>query len=968
MSLPPAAPTLAARDLLLVFNTQPGATLLLSPDWLIVGASDDYLAATLTQRDTLVGQHIFYAFPDNPHTPEANAVANVRASLQQVLATKEPHEMAPQHYDVPDPARPGQFVERHWQPRHTPVLDAARQVQFIIQSVQDITASRLAERLLRESRADEQLARAEAEQQRQRFYDLLMQLPAQVAVHEGPDQVFTLVNPGYQRLAPGRDLLGQPIRAAWPELVSQDILDILDRVYQTGEPFVGTELPLQLDITRTGQGEQVYLNAFFLPLRTAQGQVTGVLDFSYDVTEQVQARRRVEQLAQQAQAARQEAERQRGELERVLEQAPVAIAVYRGAAYTIELANATIARLWGRSRAQLLGKPVYEALPEAAGLGYEQLMDEVMATGVPHEVRAMASRHLRAGHLETLYWDFVYVPMPAVDGRPDGVMVVASDVTEQVRARQQVEQFNQALETRVRERTQQLEAARAETERQRTQLYHLFRQAPAAICILGGPELVFELVNPGYQALFPSRELLGRPLLDALPEIAGNRVYETFRQVYETGHSHEEQEQLIPLARPADGVLEDRYFRYVQQARFTAAGEVDGVLVFAFEITAQVRARQQAEEGERRLQLLTDALPVLIAYIDHTYTYRFVNQAYETWFHKSPADVVGQTARTLVGPAAYAQVEANLARALAGERVEWQATMPYRDDFTRYVRGSFVPDVQNGQVLGFYSLLSDVSELVEARQAAEASAGQAVALAEELSQTNAQLTRTNIDLDNFIYTASHDLRAPITNIEGLVLALREHLPTAVGQPAALTAQLLDMMQGAVERFQTTIAQLTDIARLQQAHDLPTELVAVAEMVEAVRLDLTPQLTQAAAQLTVYVAPELRVAFAPKNLRSVVYNLLSNAVKYQHPDRAPVIVLRAERRAQTLVLTVQDNGLGLDERQQDQLFGLFRRLHTHVEGTGVGLYMVKRMVENAGGTIAVQSQPGIGTTFSIHLPA
>ncbi|RZL15976.1 MAG: GHKL domain-containing protein [Hymenobacter sp.] len=176
-----------------------------------------------------------------------------------------------------------------------------------------------------------------------------------------------------------------------------------------------------------------------------------------------------------------------------------------------------------------------------------------------------------------------------------------------------------------------------------------------------------------------------------------------------------------------------------------------------------------------------------------------------------------------------------------------------------------------------------------------------------------------------------------------------------------------MMQGAIERFQLTIAQLTDIARLQQAHDLPLELVDVAEIVEAVRLDLEPLLLPAAAHLRVEIAADLHVSFAPKNLRSVVYNLLSNAVKYQHPARRPAILLRAERQEQAIVLTVQDNGLGLDERQQSQLFVLFRRLHSHIEGTGVGLYMVKRMVENAGGTITVQSQRDVGTTFCVRLP-
>ena len=87
--------TLPPVDSLSVFNAQPGATLLLSPEWVIVGASDDYLAATLTQRTAIVGQFIFDAFPDNPEAPEANAVANVRASLAQIMATGHPHEMAP---------------------------------------------------------------------------------------------------------------------------------------------------------------------------------------------------------------------------------------------------------------------------------------------------------------------------------------------------------------------------------------------------------------------------------------------------------------------------------------------------------------------------------------------------------------------------------------------------------------------------------------------------------------------------------------------------------------------------------------------------------------------------------------------------------------------------------------------------------------------------------------------------------
>ena len=98
------------------------------------------------------------------------------------------------------------------------------------------------------------------------------------------------------------------------------------------------------------------------------------------------------------------------------------------------------------------------------------------------------------------------------------------------------------------------------------------------------------------------------------------------------------------------------------------------------------------------------------------------------------------------------------------------------------------------------------------------------------------------------------------------------------------------------------------------------------------------------------------------------NLLSNALKYRHPDRSPQVELRCRSAADgTVVLDVQDNGLGPTDAQQGQLFGMFRRLHDHVDGSGTGLFMVKRIVENAGGGIAVQSTPGVGTTFTLELP-
>jgi signal transduction histidine kinase len=281
---------------------------------------------------------------------------------------------------------------------------------------------------------------------------------------------------------------------------------------------------------------------------------------------------------------------------------------------------------------------------------------------------------------------------------------------------------------------------------------------------------------------------------------------------------------------------------------------------------------------------------------------------------------------------------------------------------------------EHGQVNRISCVALDVTTQVQARQQVQGLNEELAVLNEELratneelNESNRQLTRTNVDLDTFVYTASHDLKAPITNIESIALALRDTLADDV-QQNTLVAQLLDLLDTTVTRFRFTIGQLTDISRLQLAHAGPAEPVVLAAVVQDVRLDLMSAIAAAGARLTVAVPAELVVSFSPANLRSIVYNLLSNALKYRALDRPSRVHVQATYTGQSVVLAVHDNGLGMSEVQQRQLFGLFQRLHTHVEGTGVGLYITKRLVENAGGTITVQSQPGVGTTFTVTFPA
>jgi signal transduction histidine kinase len=172
------------------------------------------------------------------------------------------------------------------------------------------------------------------------------------------------------------------------------------------------------------------------------------------------------------------------------------------------------------------------------------------------------------------------------------------------------------------------------------------------------------------------------------------------------------------------------------------------------------------------------------------------------------------------------------------------------------------------------------------------------------------------------------------------------------------------MQGSVERFKRTIASLTEVVKLQKENSGEAASVDLAQVVEEVLLDLAP-LAKQQVEVDLSNCPTIRIL--EKNLRSVVYNLLSNAFKYHSPERTLRVGIRCESTAEYQVLSVSDNGLGMEEGRVSQLFTMFKRFHDHVEGSGIGLYMVKKMVENAGGKIEVESQLGVGSTFRVYFP-
>ncbi|GAB3634784.1 ATP-binding protein [Hymenobacter arcticus] len=235
----------------------------------------------------------------------------------------------------------------------------------------------------------------------------------------------------------------------------------------------------------------------------------------------------------------------------------------------------------------------------------------------------------------------------------------------------------------------------------------------------------------------------------------------------------------------------------------------------------------------------------------------------------------------------------------------------------------------------------------------------------ELTIANQQLARTNADLDNFVYAASHDLKQPVNNLRGLFDELRA--TATFDDPFA--PKMWDLADDSLRVLATTIADLASVVQEErQPANEPVEQVAMADIVAETTQALHLQITDSKAFITncFEALPVLR--YSPRNLRTILLNLLANALKYRHPDRAPRVRLRTWLAAGHPVLEVQDNGLGIDlERHRGELFQLFRRFHPDAApGTGVGLFLVNRLVQAQGGHIEVASQPGEGTTFNIYL--
>jgi PAS domain S-box-containing protein len=400
------------------------------------------------------------------------------------------------------------------------------------------------------------------------------------------------------------------------------------------------------------------------------------------------------------------------------------------------------------------------------------------------------------------------------------------------------------------------------------------------------------------------------------------------------------------IKRKSDGSY--RWILFTGVLRSVTGELPEGFIITGIDINERKESEKALSDSLSKFSFLAESMPQKLWLTDNNGYIDYINNQWLQYTGVSSEALKEKGWKKIIHPGDLAECRRIWKQALeTGAQSEAEAR--FRNSKGEYrwhiTRGNALKD-EHGNVIMWVGTSTDIHDKKSAF--------------ENLTRAHLQLKKVNTDLDNFIYTASHDLRAPISNLEGLLAALLEE-----GELTEAQNSIMDMINSSIERFKTTICDLTEITKAQRVIEDDLQTINLKSMLEEVSLDMSALFTAYKPVIRYRLAVK-EIKYSRKNIRSILYNILSNALKYSSPERRPEILITTSSLNGYILLTIRDNGLGISPENQNKIFGMFKRAHQHVEGTGIGLYIIKRMIENSGGRIEVESREGEGSAFKIYL--
>lgn len=886
----------------------------------------------------------------------------------------------------------------------------------------------------------------------------------------GP-QMITIYNDAY-RLIMGEKHpqgLGEAGPLVWSEI--WDVVGPLaDQVMNEGvSNWAEDQL---LFINRRGYIEESYFTFSYSPVLDDSGNVGGVFCACTETTEKVLAVRKI-----------QESERT---LRNTILQSPAAMCILKGPSFVVEIANARMFELWGRSAEELLNKPIFEGLPEAAFNGVEALLSHVYTTGETVSRNEFPVTLPRNETPKTVYVNFVCQALKEGDGSVTRVIAVATDVTGQAAARKRLEENELELQRRVEARTADLKEQKLLIG---SILEASFNGIYALKAVRNNKEIItdfrylFANNNIAKALKMDAEEIIGNSVLELIPETRTNGFFELFCRVLQTGEPVRDithfvtekldhwydyviapidketvvvtlqditEQKLASLQMEQQRNLLDNILKYspsgitVTEVIRNDSGEVvDGVTVMANAITEKYLSlplkkllKSKVSESDpgiltspgfqQALQTLATGKPFTLQYFfkptgkwlelsiarmdaDHIITVftditatkkaqleieqsverlaAVFNAAQAGMFTLSPVydkenEIVDfRFILTNSNFAAYiGQTPEVLKDTLASS---WLPGYVAIDGFEMYKKTFLTGETQrknihynaDGQELYLDLMSTKVGDevLVTFTDYTQLKTTQI-----QLEKYIEELKRSNTNLEEFAYAASHDLKEPIRKIHLFSGRLKERLREKL-QPE--DENFFDRIENASKRMNALIDDLLLYSHVSRGAAME-EMVDLNEKTGLVLEDLDLEITEKKAKIIVDGLPTVKGH--RRQLQQLFQNLISNALKYNKPGLPPEIHVHSRlANAHDLeqvtgengnkayyLIEVRDNGIGFDPAEAERIFNIFTRLHGNAEykGTGVGLSIARKVVENHDGYIWAESQPDEGAVFKILLPA
>jgi PAS domain S-box-containing protein len=548
-----------------------------------------------------------------------------------------------------------------------------------------------------------------------------------------------------------------------------------------------------------------------------------------------------------------------------------------------------------------------------------------------------AVRALREGVIVGLAIDDSAAPIRDASGKVIGSVLVFRDVSEKKRAEV--------------EREHLLKKVQAAND----QLDDIFHRAPAFICVLRGPDHVFEIVNERYRRLIGHREVIGKTVRDALPEIADQGYPELLDQVYRTGEPFVGTDMRVLIQLANDGHLTELYLDFVYLPVLDSSGAVTGILVHGIDLTdkktAAIELARVTAESDRRKRLYETVLsstPDFVYVFDLEHRFTYCNDSLLAMLGKASDEAAGKSFLELGYEPWHAEMHSREIDQVVSTKLPIRGEVPFTGtNGKRIYDYIFVPVFgADGEVEAVAGTTRDVTDRKRAEEA---------------------IKEADRKKDDFIALLAHELRNPLAPIRNGLQILR-----LSKNDSDISEQARTMMDRQLAHMVRLVDDLLDVSRVgRNKMELRLNRVSISEVFANAVETVRPMIEDAEHELTISLpSQELFLHADLTRLSQVFGNLLANSAKYT--ERGGHIWLTAMAGVGEVTISIRDTGIGIPAEALPTIFDMFAQVDRPIErnsgGLGIGLALVKGLVEMHDGHVQAQSDgQGRGSTFTVTLP-